>query len=394
MPSLCFLSPKLALVACIAISASAAFGASIGNDPGNEFGMKGCEPHEHFSSCWNRQGQARAGEESKRAADRASNLEKSALQRAELSDQIGTDRDALGSRLNQLTNLEPNDALRQKNNILNQAYKPQPPKDASQSSRSMAESMRKLGLNSQRDLWQKGAEVQASLQESAKKEAQESANLFRQAQLGQQAGQNFGKMAEISRQRQEGIKSIPATGAMVSSQAGIGAPDDAGTTRAGSSEAGRPGGKVSGLSKGETGETGKWDKASLTAALAKAKNDPKAKKSLRDQLRAALAAAKAKGDSGAAGQIESAIATLEKPAEGKAAEGNEGRALASLGASLPASSSGFTMNSDDERAVKSTIDEFERALIERSSPAGTDDRTLFERVSVTLQTSFSAGRIR
>lgn len=385
MPS--FFMPRNTPLLAAALLAGTALADSTdfnGNNHGH-FGLTGCQHGESLGQCWNRTGQRLSDNEADKARDRANGLEKSATQRAELADQIEADRNSLGSRLNESPTRET------RNNILNQAYSPQAPADASQSSRSMEESMRKLGLNSQRDLWEKGPEAQRTLIEDAKKEAIEAGDLFRAANQGSQAATKLGQMAEISRQRQEGIKSIAAAGTAVSAKAGKGGiegPSSAAASPGSSSPS--SGLRAAELTKGASGKTMDWqgEAGAKAGAAAAFRKEP----SLREKLKAALAAAKARGDTKESARLSGELANVEM----SQVKGEASRAPASEGAgsgTLAGSPAGFSMGVDDAQSVRAAVEAFERTLAEGSA-AAEDPRSLFQRVTSSLRGSLAAGRIR
>lgn len=390
-------------LALLAIAPRAAANALDGDSLTPEaYGITGCDRHEALGACLNRTGQRLTNREADRAGDKAKSLEKNALGRAELADQIATDRNALGGQLHQVgSQVSPAERVQRENQLLARPYQPQPPRDATGTARAIQESMRRLGLASHRDLWEKGPEVHRQLMEQAENEAKQSLELFRQAQLGQAAGQQFGALGQKAERNQAAMKSARGAGATIASAPGRGGleglPGSA-SQPVSASGTGKPDADSS-LSSPAAGQVLAWQgqagaAAGATRALAKGSRGP----TIRELLRARLADANARGDKAESGRIGKELATAEKNGTaGAPAAGEASRALASLPAgSAPAGATpAFSLTSDDERAVRATIADFESALAGQGSASDEGDgRTLFQRVTASIRISVAAGRVQ
>ena len=406
MPS--FFMPRNTLLAAgLALLAMAPRAAADGIDANGfmpeAYGVYGCQPQEGLGACLNRTGQRLSNREAQRTGDQVKGLEKNALGRAELADQIAADRNALGGQLHQARSLgAPAERAQRENQLFARPYQPQPPRDSSSGSREMQESMRRLGLASHRDLWEKGPEIHRQLMEQAESEAKQSIELFRQAQLAQQAGQQFGALGQKAERNLEAMKSARGAGAAIASTPGRGGLDGAtGSTSdsapaSGARAAGPKGGPS--LSASPAAQAMAWQGEAGAAtgaarALAKGANGP----TLRDLLRARLAEANARGDKAASKRIGKELAAAEKngtAGTNVAGEGSRSPASLSAGDSAPAARPAFSLGSDDERAVRSTIAEFESALAGQGSQGEDDGRTLFQRVTASIRSIAASGRLQ
>jgi len=315
-----------------------------------------------------------SAEQANRAADREKTRGDEALasadRKAGLGDQIGKDHKGLERQLSELDRKpfsSPAERAQARTELLNRAY--QPPK-------AFRDATAALGLRNYNDLHQKGPEVQKRLEAEMNKDVEAFQRFQDQAKKGSAAGTQLTKLQEKLNDVRQRMASLPTAKVAGTNTAksenvsGSGGAERADSVPASvTNRLNPPLGRAADVAavKNGSNETGKTGSA---LALGLISPEGKAKPSLREKLRAALAAAQARGDSTAVASLEKEIAK----AESETLEKLEGasRALASITEDSKANPAAFIMGAAASD-VSGIVNAFEHSLSE-------DSISLFQRV--------------